>query len=130
MTLDLKEGDRMHKVIEARTFGNNRKMFISKIDKNNKITILTYTFDEDDVKKNGTIGNKQMMLLIKEIDDDQYKHVIGMNYQIYPGFKIIRDSDYSDKSLEEAIDLMNLENSIVADAPIKDIIEDIKKMNK
>lgn len=129
MSLKLKEGDRIYKIIEARTFSNNRKMFISKIDKNNKITILTYTFNEEDVRKDGTIKNKSMMLLIKEVDNDQFKYVIDMNYQIYPGFKIICEKDYSDKSLEDALELMNSECSIVADVPIRTIIEEIKKEN-
>lgn len=129
MTLKLKEGDRIYKIIEARTFDNNRKMFISKIDKNNKITVLTYTFNEEDVKEDRTVGNKTMMLLIKELEEDQFKHVIDINYKIYPGFKILCEKDYSDKSLEDAIELMNLECSIVADAPIRYIIEEIKKKN-
>lgn len=127
MTLELNKGDRIYKIIEARTFSNNRKMFISKIDKDNKITVLTYTFSEDDVKKDGTIANKEMMLLIKEIDEDQFKFVIDSNYRIYPEFKILCEKNYSDKSLEDAIELMNLENSIVADAPIRTIIEEIKR---
>ncbi len=109
MTLEISEEDRIYKIIEARTFGNNRKRFISKIDKNNKITILTYTFNDEDIKEDRTIDNKQMNLLIKEIDNDQFKFVIDTNYKIYPEFKIIYDKDYTDKTLEEAIELINLE---------------------
>lgn len=127
MTIELNEGDKIYKIIEARTFGNNRKRFISKIDKNNKITLLTYTFDMDDIKEDGTIDNKEMMLLIREIDEDQFKFAIDTNYQIYPGFKILYEKNYSDKSLEDAIELMNLECSIITDVPIRTIIEEIKR---
>lgn len=113
MTLELTEEDRIYKIIEARTFGNNRKIFISKIDKNNKISILTYTFDEEYIKEDRTIDNKQMVLLIKEIDKDQFKFVISTNYKIYPGFKILYEKDYNDKSLEDAIELINLEIPII-----------------
>lgn len=126
MTLELKEGDRLYKIIEAMTFGNNRKIFISKIDKNNKITILTYTFTTDDIKEDGTIENKTMMLLIREFDEDQFEFAMDINYRIYPGFKIIYEKDFSDKSLAEAIELLNLDDSIITDVPIKTIIEEIK----
>jgi hypothetical protein len=59
------------------------------------------------------------MLLIKKVDDDQFKHIVDLNYQIYPGFKILWEKNYSDRSLEETIELMNLE--------IGTIIEDKKK---
>lgn len=127
LTLKLKDGDRIYKIIEARTFGNNRKMFISKIDKNNKITVLTYTFNESDIKRDGTIDNKEMMLLMGEMDEEQFKFVIDTNYKVYPGFKILCEKNYSNKSLEEAIELMNLECSIVTDVPIRDIIDEIKR---
>ena len=44
MTLKLNKGDRLYKIIEAKTFDSERKRFISKIDKNGKVTILTYIF--------------------------------------------------------------------------------------
>lgn len=113
MTLKLNEGDRIYKIIEARTFDNNRKRFISKIDKNNKITAFTYTFNDDDLKEDGTVDNKKMEMLIKNMDEDQFKLAIDINYQIYPGFKILWEKNYSDKNLEETIELMDLENSIV-----------------
>ena len=127
MTIELEEGDRIYKIIEAMTFGNNRKRFIRKIDKNNMITVLTYTFDMDEIKEDGTIANKEMMLLIKNVYDDQFKFVVDVNYQAYPEFKILWEQNYSDKSLEEAIELMELESSIVTNVPIKTIIEEIKR---
>ena len=127
ITLKLNDGDRIYKIIEARTFGNNMKRFISKVDKENKVTILTYTFDTDDIKEDGTIDNKQMMLLITEIDEDKFQSVIDINYEIYPGFEILLEKNYSDKSLEDAIELMNLECSIVTDSPIRTIIEKIRR---
>jgi hypothetical protein len=108
MTLEIKDGDRIYKIIEARTFGSNRKNFISKIDRSGRITVLTYTFSEEDVKEDGTISNKLMMMLIKDMDEDQFKSVIDLNYKTYPGFKILREKDYSNKSLEEAVRLMKL----------------------
>jgi hypothetical protein len=127
ITIELNDGDRIYKIIEARTFGNNMKRFISKIDRKNKITVLTYTFNTDDIKKDQTIGNKQMMLLIKEIDEDKFQSVIDINYQMYPGFAILSEKNYSDKSLEDAIELMNLECSFVTDTPIKTIIEKTRR---
>jgi hypothetical protein len=127
ITIELNDGDRIYKIIEARTFGNNMKRFISKIDRKNKITVLTYTFNTDDIKKDQTIGNKQMMLLIKEIDEDKFQSVIDINYQMYPGFAILSEKNYSDKSLEDAIELMNLECSIVTDVPIRTILEELKR---
>jgi len=109
MTLKLDEGDRIYKIIEARTFGNTRKRIISKMDKSRKITALTYTFNDKDIKEDGTIDNKEMMMLVKEMDEDRFKQFININYQVYPGFKILWEKNYSDKSLEEATTLMNLE---------------------
>lgn len=109
MALEIKDGDRIYKIIEARTFGSNRKNFISKIDENGKITVLTYMFSEEDVKEDGTISDKLMILLINDIDKDQFKRIIDLNYKTYPGFKILSEKDYSDKSLEDTIILINLE---------------------
>ncbi len=128
MTIELCDGDRIYKIVEAKTFGNNRKRFISKIDKNNKVTILTYTFDIDDIKDDRTIGDKKMMLLIKDIDEKDFNNVININYEVYPGFEIQYERYYGDKNLKDAIELMNLECSIVTDAPIKTIIEEIGKV--
>lgn len=113
MTLKLNKGDRIYKIIEARTFDNIRKRFVSKIDKNNKITAFTYTFNDNDLKEDGTVDNKKMGMLINKMNKDQFKHAIDINYQIYPEFKILWEKDYSDKSLEEAIELMDSENSII-----------------
>ena len=109
MTLEIKDGDRIYKIIEARTFGSNRKNFISKIDKNGEITVLTYTFSEEDVKEDGTISDKLMMLLINDIDKDQFRQIIDLNYKTYPKFEILCEKDYSNKNLEEVIELINLE---------------------
>lgn len=109
MTLEIKDGDRIYKIIEARTFGSNRKNFISKIDKNGEITVLTYTFSEEDVKEDGTISDKLMMLLINDIDKDQFRQIIDLNYKTYPEFEILCEKDYSNKNLEEVIELINLE---------------------
>lgn len=132
MTIQLNKGDRIYKIIEARTFNGERKRFISKIDKNGKITILTYIFSDDDIKEDRTIEkeNKRMMLLIKEIDGEQFKDVIDIHYKIYPQFQILWEKDYSDKSLEESIELMNIEGTISTDTPIKDIIKEMKADEK
>ncbi len=126
MTINLKEGDRIYKIIEARAFGDTIKRFISKIDEDDNITILTYIFDNDDIKKDGSIRNKRMSMLIKNVSKDMFKFVIDVNYKIYPEFKILYEKDYSDKSLEDAIELMNLECSIITDVPIRTILEEIK----
>jgi hypothetical protein len=109
MTLELKDGDRIYKIIEARTLGNMRKNFVSKIGKNGMITVLTYTFRKEDVKRDGIIIDKSMRLLIKDIDKDQFKHIIDLNYKTYPEFEILCEKDYSDKNLEDAMELINLE---------------------
>lgn len=128
MTLQLYEGDRIYKIIEGKTFGNEYKRFISKIDKNGKITILTYIFNIKDIKNDRTIENenKRMMLLIKEIDKNQFDHIIELHYQIYPDFEIIFEKDYSDKNLEEALESLNVEGAIQTDVPIKSIIDEIR----
>lgn len=128
MTIQLQKGDRVYKIIEAKTFGTERKRFISKIDQNKKITILTYIFGMDDVKIDRTIDpeNKRMVLLIKDITEEQFKHVININYKIYPEFEIILEKDYSDKTLEDAIELMNIEASIRTNVPIKTILDEIR----
>lgn len=128
MTLQLNKEDRIYKIIEAKTFGSERKKIISKIDKNGKVTVLTYIFSTDDIRKDGTIEheNKRMMLLIKEIDEKQFKDVVNLNFVVYPQFQILWEKDYSDKSLEDAFDLMSMENIISADAPIEDIINEVK----
>ena len=125
MTIQLNKEDRIYKIIETKTFGSERKRFISKIDKNGKVTVLTYIFSTDDIKEDGTIENenKRMMLLVKEIDEKQFGDVINANYEIYPQFQILWERDYRDKSLEDAIELMNIENIISTDVPIKDIIK-------
>ncbi len=128
MTLEIREGDRLYKIIFAKTNIDQRKVFISKIDKNNKITVLTYTFDLSDIKEDGTVDNKKMMMLIKEFDDDKFKFIIDTNRKIYPDFKIIYEKNYNDKSLIEAIELMNLEKSIVTDIPINNIIQELKNI--
>lgn len=131
MTLKLNKGDRLYKIIEARTFNSERKRFISKIDENGKITILTYIFNDDDIKEDGTIEkeNKRMMLLINEIEKEQFNFLIDTNYKIYPQFQILWKKDYSDKTLEEAIESMNIEGIISTNAPIKDIINEIRSNN-
>lgn len=128
MTLQLYEGDRIYKIIEGKTFDNEYKRFISKIDKNGKITILTYIFNIKDIKNDRTIENenKRMMLLIKEIDKNQFDHIIELHYQIYPDFEIIFEKDYSDKNLEEALESLNVEGAIQTDVPIKSIIDEIR----
>lgn len=128
MTLKLNEGDRLYKIIEAKTFGSERKSFISKIDKNGTITILTYIFSVEDIKEDGTIKkeNKRMMLLIDKVEKEQFKGVIDINYKIYPQFQILWEKDYGDKSLAEAIELMNTEGIISTDVSIKDIIKEVK----
>lgn len=108
MTLELNEGDRIYKIIEARTLDNTRKRIISKIDKNNKITAFTYTFDDRDIKEDGTVDNKEMGMLIKGMDEDRFKQFMDTNYQVYPGFKILWEKNYSDKSLEDDIELADL----------------------
>ncbi len=129
MTLKLRKGDRLYKIIDGRTFSNEFKRFISKIDEEGKITVLTYIYNIDDVKDDGTIDeeNKRMMLLIKEIDKEGFEEVLKINSRVYPRFKIILEKDYSDKSLEEALELMNLEGKIKTDIPLKSIIDEIKK---
>lgn len=103
MTIQLNEGDRLYKIIEAMTFGNERKRFISKIYRNGKITVYTYIFNKEDISEDRTIAseNKRMELLIKDIDKDKFKLMMDTNYKIYPDFKIIWEKDYSDKSLEK-----------------------------
>jgi len=127
MTIKIRKGDRFYKIIEARTFSTERKRFISKIDENGKVTILTYIFSDDDIKADGTIEkeNKRMMLLVGEIDEKDFNFVMDTNYKIYPQFQILWEKDYSDKSLEEALNLMNKDDIIDTDVPIKDIIKDI-----
>ena len=128
MTLQLNKEDRIYKIIETKTFGSERKKFISKIDKNGKVTVLTYIFSAEDIREDGTIEheNKRMMLLIKEIDKKQFKDIVNLNYMVYPQFQILWEKDYSNNSLEEAIDLMSKENIISADAPIEEIIKGVK----
>jgi hypothetical protein len=127
MTIKLNKGDRLYKIIEAKTFNSERKRFISKIDNNGKITVLTYIFSEDDIKEDGTIEkeNKRMMLLIEKVEREQFKDIIDINYKVYPQFQILWEKDYGDKSLEEAIELMNIDGLISTDAPIKDIIKEM-----
>ena len=130
MTLQLNEGDRIYKIIEAEAFDNIRKRFISKIDKNKKVTILTYIYNIDNIdniKEDMTIVDKQMMLLIKEIPEEQFKLVVDLNYSIYPEFKIIYEKDYSDKDVADAIEWMNIEGSIATDVPIKTILDELKR---
>lgn len=129
MTLNLNKGDRLYKIIDGRTFSNEFKRFISKIDENGKVTILTYIYNIDDIKDDGTIDpkNKRMMLLIKGTDKEGFEEVININYRIYPKFEIILEKDYSDKPLEDALELMNLEGNIKANVSIKSIIDEIKK---
>ena len=68
-----------------------------------------------------------MMLLIEKIEREQFKNVIDINYKIYPQFQILWERDYGDKSLEDAIGLMNIEGIISTDIPIKDMIKEIKR---
>jgi hypothetical protein len=128
MTIKLNKGDRLYKIIEAKTFDSERKRFISKIDNNGKITVLTYIFSEDDIKEDGTIEkeNKRMMLLIEKVEIGQFKSIIDINYKVYPQFQILWEKDYGDKNLEEAIELMNIDGLINTDVPIKDIIKEMK----
>jgi len=53
------------------------------------VTVLTYIFSAEDIREDGTIEheNKRMMLLIKEIDEKQFKDVVNLNYTVYPQFK-------------------------------------------
>ena len=129
MTLKLKKGDRFYKIIEARTFSAERKRVISKIDKNGKITVLTYIFSDEDLREDGTVAieNKRMSILVNDIDKEQFKFFMDMNYKIYPQFRILWEKDYSNKSLEEAIELMNIDNILATDIPIRDLIREISK---
>lgn len=129
MTIQLAKDDRIYKIIEAVTFGKEIKRFISKIDKNNKITVYTYIYSIEDINEDGTIAseNKRMGMLLKDIEKDQFDIVIDVNRKVYPGFKIIYEKNYEDKSIDEAVELMNLENSIKADVPIKNVLDEIKK---
>ena len=127
MTLKLKKGDRFYKIIEARTFSAERKRVISKIDKNGKITVLTYIFNDEDLREDGTVAieNKRMSLLVNDIE--QFKFFMDTNYKVYPQFRILWEKDYSNKSLEEAIELMNIDNILATDIPIRDLIREISK---
>ena len=132
MTIQLNKEDRIYKIIEAKTFDNQRKRFISKIDKNGKVSILTYIFSADDIKEDGTIKHedKGMMLSIKEVDKKQFMDIVNINKKIYPQFQILWEKDYSNKSLEDAIELLNIENIISTDIPIKKLIKEIKNIRK
>lgn len=124
MTIKLEEGDRIYKMIDAITFGNERKRILSKIDKNGKITVFTYIFGIEDIKEDGTIENKRMAFLLKDLTEEQFRQMMEVNYFVYPEFKVIWEKDYSDKTLKEAIELMNMYNYIHTDVPIKKIIDD------
>ncbi len=129
MTLEFEKGDRLFKIIEAKTFSSQMKRIISKIDDKGKITVFTYTFDIEDMEKDGSVPpeKKYMGLLIKDIDIQGFKFMLETNYKVYPNFKILWEEDYSNLSLKDALELMNIKSLIKSDVPIKDLLDSIKE---
>lgn len=51
-----------------------------------------------------------MIMLVKEMDEDRFKQFMDVNYQVYPGFNILWERNYSDKSLEDDTKLIDSEH--------------------
>ncbi len=114
MTIELNEDDRLYKIIQAKTGnGEMRKRFMSKIDKNGKITMMTYIYFPEDVGEDDTIKNKQMRLLIKEIPVDFFYKIIESNRLVYPNFEIEYELDLSHLTLKEAFEKIKESNMFV-----------------
>lgn len=132
-------GERCYKFIEVKTFDSQRKKFLSKIDKNGKITIYTYTYDLNETTQDGRILNRHNTMLIGPIPEIEFQTVINVNICVYPEFEILFEKDYSHMTQEEAFkemtkdDLIRIEKVDEGDTKIEGetkILKETKKMNK
>lgn len=103
MTLETFPGDRLFKFIEAKTFDSQRKKFLSKIDKDGKVTVYTYTYDLKDTTPDGRILKRSNRMLVQLKSENEFQNVINVNLCIYPGFEILFERDYSDMTVEQAL---------------------------
>lgn len=108
--MDLDYTDRIYKTIDARIGPNKFMRILSKIDKDGNITIEFYNYNREDVcKDDGTIKNKKDRYITKPISKDRFNNVIDKFSLIYPEFEIIGMTDFSNMTLEEAIEVIELE---------------------
>lgn len=113
MTLELSPGDRFYKFIEAKTFSTQRKKFLSKIDKNGKVTVYTYTYDMLETTSDGKILERHNAMLVGPIEEKEFQTVIAVSRSVYPRFEIVFEKDYSHMTQEEAFEEMRKDDLII-----------------
>lgn len=101
--------DRIYKTIDAKIGSNKFMRILSKIDKDDNITVEFYNYYKEDVdKKDGTIKNKRDAYIAEPVSIEKFNDIISKFSLIYPGFEIIGMTDHSNISLKEAIEKIEL----------------------
>ena len=103
--MDLGNTDRIYKTIDA-SIGHNKFMrILSKIDKDEGVTMEFYNYYKGDIDKgDGTIKNKGNRYIAELVSIDKFDEVINKFPDLYPEFKIIGVTDHSNMTLEEAVE--------------------------
>jgi len=103
--------DRIYKTIDAHVrhdkFGHTKRMrILSKIDKDENVTVEFYYYYKEDIGKDGTIKNKRDRYITNKISINKFNEMISRFSEIYPEFEIIGMTDLSSMTLKEAIEAM------------------------
>lgn len=102
--------DKIYKTIDANIGHNKFMRILSKIDKDGNITAEFYNYHKEDVdEKDGTIKNKRNAYITEPININKFDDMIDKFSLIYPEFKIIGMTDFSNIELKEAIKIIERE---------------------
>lgn len=108
--MDLDLTDRIYKTIDANIGRNKFMRILSKIDKDGNITVEFYHYYKEDIDKNdGIIKNKRNIYITKHIDMHKFDDMISKFSLIYPELEIIGMTDFSNMSLNHAIEIIKTE---------------------
>ena len=103
--MDLDYTNRIYKTIDV-FIGNNKFMrILSKIDKEQNITVEFYYYYKEDIdKKDGIITNKRNAYITKPISISKFDEMINKFPELYPEFKILGMTNHSNMALKDAIE--------------------------
>lgn len=107
--MEMEYTDRIYKTIDARIGLNKFMRILSKIDKDDNVIAEFYNYHKEDIdKKDGTIKNKRNAYITESISKNKFNDMVDKFSLIYPEFEIIGMTDFSNVTLKEAIEMIEL----------------------
>lgn len=102
--MKLDHTDRIYKTIDA-SIGENKFMrILSKIDKNQDVTVEFYHYHREDIDtKDRTIKNKRNRYITNTMSISKFEEMISRFPELYSEFKILGATDNSNLTLNEVI---------------------------